>query len=218
MSRRCVPFPERTGPPRADPPDLRSPAEPSPIALADEQPPLVGFVQPPPGAPFVDPVAGTAAEHRSCAAGHPSTDVPSERPLPRTASCALRSRESHLSGSRSVLVVVRHLDGFLRSEVAGLLHPAAGLGFAAFHVDRFRSQLVRVRATMGVPARSPRRNPPLEGFPPTTAVPRHRGRCPLAVPPRRALPLPPPPLPEAMFQRPRGRERRLRGLAPSPGP
>jgi hypothetical protein len=35
--------------------------------------------------------------------------------------------------SSSALVVPPHLDGFLRAEVAGLLHPAAGQGFVAFH-------------------------------------------------------------------------------------
>jgi hypothetical protein len=39
-------------------------------------------------------------------------------------------------GSSSVLVVPPHLDGFLRAEVAGLLHPAAGQGFVAFHAHR----------------------------------------------------------------------------------
>jgi hypothetical protein len=39
-------------------------------------------------------------------------------------------------GSRSIHVVPPHLDGFLRAEVAGLLHPAAGQGFVAFRTHR----------------------------------------------------------------------------------
>jgi hypothetical protein len=39
---------------------------------------------------------------------------------------------------------------------------------------------------------------PLEGFPSTTAAPRHRGRCPLAVPPDSARHLQPHPLPESV--------------------
>jgi hypothetical protein len=38
--------------------------------------------------------------------------------------------------SCSALVVLHHLDGFLRVAVAGLLHPATGQGFAAFRVCR----------------------------------------------------------------------------------
>jgi hypothetical protein len=36
------------------------------------------------------------------------------------------------ASSRSALVVSHHLDGFLRDRAAGLLRPAAGLGFVAF--------------------------------------------------------------------------------------
>jgi hypothetical protein len=59
----------------------------------------------------------------------PSTDVPA----------CVHSREQapfgpalRPAGSRSALVVSHHLDGFLRTRAAGLLHPAAGLGFTAF--------------------------------------------------------------------------------------
>lgn len=69
--------------------------------------------------------------------GRPSTGIPPARPLPGaeapfgpTLPCA---------GSRSVLVVSHHLGGFLRAEVTGLLHPATGPGFAAFHACRRRT-------------------------------------------------------------------------------
>jgi hypothetical protein len=83
--------------------------------------------------------------------------------------------------SRSVLVVPPHLDGFLRAEVAGLLHPAAGQGFVAFRVHR-RPNTRRPSEdgpecgtlTVALPAT---RFTPFEVFPSPTAAPRHRGRC-----------------------------------------
>jgi hypothetical protein len=61
--------------------------------------------------------------------------MPSARPTPGSRS-SLRSDGYPPAESRSVLVVPPHLDGFLRAEVAGLLHPAAGQGFVAFHAHR----------------------------------------------------------------------------------
>jgi hypothetical protein len=52
-----------------------------------------------------------------------STD-PAGRPLPQTFPPASVA-ENPSPQSRSTLVVLHHLDGFLRPEVAGLLHPAA---------------------------------------------------------------------------------------------
>jgi hypothetical protein len=62
-------------------------------------------------------------------------------------------------GSSSVHVVPPHLDGFLRAEVAGLLHPAAGPGFVAFHAHRgLLPEAVRRRSGARDPQwRSPRR-------------------------------------------------------------
>jgi hypothetical protein len=79
--------------------------------------------------------------------------------------------------SCSVFAVSHRPDGLLRLAAAGLLHPAAGLGFAAFHALRRQ----RGRSHPGGRARSPRRVIPLEEYPSSAAVPRHRGRCPLAV-------------------------------------
>jgi len=42
--------------------------------------------------------------------------------------CRTLRSQGAIPETRSVLVVSHHLDGFLRSEVAGLLHPAAGHG------------------------------------------------------------------------------------------
>jgi hypothetical protein len=91
------------------------------------------------------------------------------------------------SKSRSVLVVSHHLDGFLRSEVAGLLHPAADLGFAAFPASGHPLSLPRPACFLdvrGIPrsATTPRRIS-------ATAALRHRSRCPLAVPSCRTGPV-----------------------------
>jgi len=70
------------------------------------RPPPVGFVTPPPTCRCASTPAG---------------------PLDPTSASEVPPRKS-----RSALVVLHHLDGFLRATVAGLLHPAADLGFAAF--------------------------------------------------------------------------------------
>jgi hypothetical protein len=57
----------------------------------------------------------------------PFVDVPAVRPL-HGIRRSRSGRRSHPSTSRSVRVVSHHLDGFLRTAVAGLLHPAADLG------------------------------------------------------------------------------------------
>jgi hypothetical protein len=56
----------------------------------------------------------------------PSTDTPFARPLPGAEAPLGPTLPS--ARSCSVLVVPPHLDGFLRAEVAGLLHPAIGHG------------------------------------------------------------------------------------------
>jgi len=83
---------------------------------------------------------GIHLDYRSDPA-HPSRDACSGDRTPTTSPPSTRHRAStpaHVatrfgfeepsSNSRSVLVVLHHLDGFLRSEVAGLLHPAADPG------------------------------------------------------------------------------------------
>jgi hypothetical protein len=64
----------------------------------------------------------------------PSRRYTSRRPLPG-AEAPFGPALPH-AGSRSTLVVSRHLDGFLRTGVTGLLHPATDQGFAAFHACR----------------------------------------------------------------------------------
>jgi len=66
--------------------------------------------------------------------GVPSADVPPARPL-RGAEAPVGPASPN-ADSCSALVVSHHLDGFLRAEVAGLLHPATGKGFTAFRVCR----------------------------------------------------------------------------------
>ena len=62
----------------------------------------------------------------------------------------VRCRRSHPPTSRSVLVVSHHLDGFLRTTVAGLLHPAADLGVR--RVSRPRAtQRIRASSDPGDP-------------------------------------------------------------------
>ena len=81
------------------------------------------------------------------------------------------------STSRSALVVLHHFDGLLRCDSAGLLHPAAGHGVR--RVSRF---MRRSGEPVGQHSRSPHRGfGPSEEYHPSTAVPRHRGRCPLGV-------------------------------------
>jgi len=68
--------------------------------------------------------------------------------------------------SRSVLAVSHRHDGFRRTKLAGLLHPATD------------PEVRRVSRSKPFPAT----HPPLEEFRSPPAVPRHRGLCPLEVP------------------------------------
>jgi hypothetical protein len=81
-------------------------------------------------------------------------------------------------GSRSVLVVSHHLDGFLRSAVPGMLQPVPDLGFAGLH--RGRSSPAEAGSDR-VPD-SLRRAHPTKVCSSPVAVPHHCGRSPLAVP------------------------------------
>jgi hypothetical protein len=126
----------------------------------------------------------------------PSAGIPPARPLPG-AEAPFGPALPHAS-SRSALVVSHHLDGLLRAKVTGLLHPATGLGFAAFRARRFPvppegDAVCRV----ALPAT---RFTPFEDFPSPAAVPHHCGRClpvvtvlPGAGPDRGRCPCRPPP-------------------------
>jgi len=89
--------------------------------------------------------------------------------------------------SRSALVVSHHLDGFLRERAVSLLHLTAGKRFATFPPRGLRRR--RSRTHTGRSLRLPRSaTTPLEEFPSSTAVPRHRGRCPPGVAARHTTP------------------------------
>jgi len=127
----------------------------------------------------------------------PSIDVSAERPLPYDVAIAFRVRSCRFE-LRSVLVVFRHLDGFLRSEVAGLLHPAADPGVR--RVSRTCRHHHCRSSGMERPAHSPRAYfVPPEGFPSSAGAPYHHGRCPRAVLPRFLLRIPSCPLPDPSF-------------------
>jgi hypothetical protein len=64
----------------------------------------------------------------------PPTGIPPARPLPGAEAPFGSTLPS--ADSCSALVVSHHHDGLLRAEVTGLLHPATGQGFAAFHACR----------------------------------------------------------------------------------
>jgi len=100
----------------------------------------------------------------------PPTDIPPARPLPGAE--APFGPTSPGAGSRSVLVVSHHHNGLLRAEVTGLLHPATGQGFAAFHVRPPARPKAGRRGK--IPAT---RFTPFEEFPSSAAAPHHCGRC-----------------------------------------
>jgi hypothetical protein len=64
----------------------------------------------------------------------PPAGIPPARPLPGAEAPFGPTPPS--ADSRSALVVSHHLDGFLRTRVTGLLHPATSQGFAAFPAVR----------------------------------------------------------------------------------
>jgi hypothetical protein len=112
----------------------------------------------------------------------PSTDAPFARPLPGAEAPLGPTLPS--VRSCSVLVVPPHLDGFLRAEVAGLLHPAIGHGVRRVSC-RLRQRLTPPGGGASTrddwPAVPATRFTPFKGFPSSTAVPSHDGRCPLVV-------------------------------------
>jgi hypothetical protein len=82
------------------------------------------------------------------------------------------------SDSRSALVVLHHLGGFLRVGVAGLLHPATDPGVRRVSCGDRRELPKQPWSIVAFPDdahHTPRRTPS------TAAVLRHRSRCPLVV-------------------------------------
>jgi len=77
---------------------------------------------------------------------------------------------------RSVLVVSHHLNGFLRTPSAGLLHPATGQRSDSFPSASPHPRIRRPASgdLLLFPSRS---ITPLEEFPSSVAVPCHHGRC-----------------------------------------
>jgi len=105
---------------------------------------------------------------------------PVMRPLPDDIAALVRSIAAKRP-TRSVLVVSHHLDGLLRIQVSGLLHPETELGSLRFWslapTDSWPKpitcgELSSVLATRFTPS---------EEFPSSVAVPHHCGRCPLVV-------------------------------------
>jgi hypothetical protein len=76
----------------------------------------------------------------------------------------------------SVRMVSHHLDGFLRTELPGVLHPEPVMGFVAFPAFVLRREQLRIPATLT----------PLDEVPSPVAVPHHCGSLPSC---RSCLPL-----------------------------
>jgi hypothetical protein len=85
----------------------------------------------------------------------------------------------HTDASRSALVVSHHLDGFLRSQVPGLLHPGAGCEVrrVSATTDCLDPKIVQTGQVTFPSAHSH----PSKTCSSPAAVPHHCGRCPPAV-------------------------------------
>jgi len=79
----------------------------------------------------------------------PPAGIPSVCPLPGAE--APFGPTVPAAESRSAFVVSHHHDGFLHTRVTGLLHPATGPGFAAFHASRYQTDPRAVLDTVGSP-------------------------------------------------------------------
>lgn len=86
----------------------------------------------------------------------------------------LRSTDP-IGQSRSTLGVLHPLGSFLRFALAGLLHPAPDLGFAALHAVRTSTEVG------GCTSAFPATQSPFEELPSPTSVPCRQGRFLLAV-------------------------------------
>jgi hypothetical protein len=131
--------------------------------------------------------AGFPTSSRGISCAFPSTDVPPERPLPHTPFGPCFGSEG------TTLEILFRPRGFTPPR---RFPPLGGRGLVASRCQSWGSSRFPANA---VPATN---ITPLEGFPSTAAAPRHRGRCPLAVPPDPARHLRPPPLPDAAFNAP----------------
>jgi len=105
---------------------------------------------------------------------------PVMRPLPDDIAALVRSIAAKRP-TRSVLVVSHHLDGLLRIQVSGLLHPETELGslrFWSLAPTDSRPKPTTCGELSSVPAT---RFTPFEEFPSSVAVLHHCSRCPLVV-------------------------------------
>jgi hypothetical protein len=122
--------------------------------------------------------AGRASHPLSRFTAPPSTSLRASTPGADPKIASIGPRLPHRK-SRSVLVVSHHLDGLLRSELAGLLHPAVDPGVR--RVSGPSSPAPRRRSSSWRAGDLPRDAHTPENFSSLTAAPRHRGRCLLAV-------------------------------------
>jgi len=95
--------------------------------------------------PLGDPSSREIHSYLVC----PPADVPPMRPLPG-AEAPFGSTVPTVE-SRSAFVVSHHHDGFLRTRVTGLLHPATGQGFAAFRASQPQCNPKATLDTVGSP-------------------------------------------------------------------
>jgi len=113
----------------------------------------------------------------------PTFDIPVVRPLPGFVGLSRHCRSARVlprTRTRSALVVSHHLDGLLRTQASGLLHPEAERGSLRFAMPPPPSAGRSHRSWAGAPFPATRFTP-FEEFPSSAAVPRRRGRCPPAV-------------------------------------
>ena len=113
----------------------------------------------------------------------PAFDIPVVRPLPGIVGLSRHCRSARVlprTRTRSALVVSHHLDGLLRTQASGLLHPEAERGSLRFAMPPPPTAGRSHRSWVGAPFPATRFTPS-EEFPSPAAAPRPRGRCPLAV-------------------------------------
>jgi hypothetical protein len=113
----------------------------------------------------------------------PAFDIPVVRPLPGFVGLSRHCRSARVlprTRTRSALVVSHHLDGLLRTQASGLLHPEAERGSLRFAMPPPPAAGRSHRSWAGAPFPATRFTP-FEEFPSSAAVPRRRGHCPLAV-------------------------------------
>jgi len=118
---------------------------------------------------------GTSAGRCACC---PSIDMLAKRQLPRRRRAVASASKVPPSKSRSALVVLHHLGGFLRSASCGLVASRCrSWGSPRFRAPRPVEDRDGAALSRGAGPYPSKKSPP-------TAVPRHRVRCPPAVPSR----------------------------------